>query len=119
VNPHVSYIAAATAIFFDDSGQPLALNFGNGAASTLKFTVPPQGTVSFTRAAASTNIIAGWAIVISSLPLEGVVQYRFGVNGTPQQGVPSKPRRPQFSSVYPLRPRPGLRLRTLSPFPFR
>jgi hypothetical protein len=49
--------------------------------------VPPQGTVSFTSAATSTNIIAGWAIVISSLPFEGVAQYRFSVNGTPQQGV--------------------------------
>src|SRR5260370_15210592 len=87
VNPHGSISANALLVLYGDDGSPLAIDFGAGAASRFTFTVPPQGTVTFTSTAASPATITGWATVASSMPLQSVLQFRFSSNGVPQQGV--------------------------------
>lgn len=87
VNPHGSIAANALLALYGDDGGPLALDFGGGAASKFTFTVPPQGTVTFTSTAVSPVTVTGWAAVASTTPLQGVIQFRFSSNGIPQQGV--------------------------------
>jgi hypothetical protein len=87
VNSHTALSAGADAYLFGDSGAPLALDFGNGAVSKFSFTVPAQGTVNFTSTGTSAATVTGWAVVVSSLPLQGIVQFRFTSNGVPQQGI--------------------------------
>src|SRR5438309_3922821 len=76
VNPHFSLQAFGTVNLFGDDGSPLALNFGKGAVSTFTFAIPAQGSVTFTTTGGSPTTVTGWAIVFSSLPLEGVVQFQ-------------------------------------------
>ena len=87
VNPHQTATSGAKAFFYDDNGSPLALDFGSGAATSLSFTVPPQGSVTLKSAAASATTVAGWAVVASGLPLEGVIQYTLSSGGTSQQSI--------------------------------
>jgi hypothetical protein len=100
VNPHVSLPATGTVFLYGDNGAPLSLDLGRGRTSSFDFTVPPQGTVRFTSAAASAATVTGWALVSSTLPLQGVVQFRFSANGVPQQGVSAQatPASSQFRS---------------------
>jgi hypothetical protein len=87
VNAHVSFPAVAIANFYNDSGQPLSVDFGDGPVSSFRFTVPPQGTVRYTSRGVSPVTVTGWAVVVSSLPLQGVVQFRYTQNGISGQGV--------------------------------
>ncbi len=68
VNAHQSAGANAVAYFFDDSGSPLALDFGTGPAPTLSFAVPAQGSVTLTSTSSSSTTVGGWAVVTSGLP---------------------------------------------------
>jgi hypothetical protein len=90
VNPHGWLSSNATAYFYKDDGKPLPLDFGAGPASSFKFTVGPQATVTYNTTGQSVATQVGWAIVTSSLPLQGVVQFSYSVNGVPQQGVSSQ-----------------------------
>lgn len=87
LNPHFTIKATATLRILGNDGNPLALDFGAGPTSQTTFTLAPQGSVTFVSTGASTSIATGWAFVTSTLPLEGVVQYRYSVNGVAQQGV--------------------------------
>lgn len=87
VNPDRLYSVAGIVNFNRDDGSPLALDFGSGAVSSFTFTIPPQGIVSFKTTGASATTVIGWARVASSLPVQGVIQFRYAVNGVPQQGV--------------------------------
>jgi hypothetical protein len=87
VNPHPIFPADAVVFFNDDDGKPLSLDFGNGPVSTFNFSVGSQGSVTFTSTGVSPTTITGWATVVSSVPLQGVVQFRTSANGVPQQGV--------------------------------
>jgi hypothetical protein len=86
-NVHMWYPAVAVARLFDDDGNPLALDFGNGPVSSFDFTVPPNGSVTFESTGASASTVVGWARVASSLPLQGVVQFQYSTDGNPVQGV--------------------------------
>jgi hypothetical protein len=86
-NPHSKYRAAVILEIYDSNGQSLALDFGAGAKSQFNFTLGPGATTSLTSLGSSPTPKQGWAIALSSLPLETVAQYRFYVNGVPQQGV--------------------------------
>jgi hypothetical protein len=90
VNPHGTLSLNGRAAFFHDDGTPLALDFGGGSSSTLNFSLSPQGSVTYTSTAASSQIVTGWAIVATTLPVEGVIQFRYSANGVPQQGVASQ-----------------------------
>ncbi len=87
VNPHLALTSYGTVWLHDNNGAPLSIDFGAGPVSSFKFNVPPQGTVQFVSTGASPYLVIGWAIVTSTLPLEGVVQFRFSAGGVPQQGV--------------------------------
>ncbi|HEY7389756.1 MAG TPA: M48 family metalloprotease [Bryobacteraceae bacterium] len=87
VNPHQTLKAVAIAYFYDDSGKPLPLDFGHGLAATFTVTIPPQGSVTYKSLGTSPTTITGWAVVGSTLPLQGVIQFSYSVNGVAQQGV--------------------------------
>lgn len=87
VNPHGSISANAILFVYGSDGKPLPLDFGSGPTSQVTFTIAPQGTATFTSSGAASDVRTGWAMVASSLPLEGVAQYRYSVKGVPQQGV--------------------------------
>jgi hypothetical protein len=87
VNSNSSMSAAGIANFYDDNGNPLAIDFGSGAVATINFNVAPQGTITLTSTGLSPSTVTGWAVVVSSLPLQGVVQFRYAVNGVAAQGV--------------------------------
>lgn len=86
-NPNSSFPVAVAVQFYRNDGGPLALNFGSGAQTSLGFTIPPQGSTSIVSAAASASTAEGWAIAASTLPVQGVIQFRYSVNGLPQQEV--------------------------------
>lgn len=115
VNPHQTIPTAAIVQFFNDDGSPLSLDFGNGPSSTFTFTVPPQGTITFKSTAASSIAVSGWAVVVSSLPLEGIVQFTFSVNGVPQQGVTAQATPASHLFRSPATPSTGIAL--ANPYP--
>jgi hypothetical protein len=86
-NPHPTSFASGTAYFYDNSGRPLSLDFGNGPVSSVYFAAPPQGTAEFKTIGAPPVLVTGWAMVVSTLPVQGMVRLRFSVNGVPQQGA--------------------------------
>ena len=68
-NPHSTFTANATLYFYDNNGQPLKLDVGNGPVSQFNFTLGPLNTVTFVSASASSPTVqTGWAIAASSLP---------------------------------------------------
>jgi hypothetical protein len=87
VNSHLSLTATAIVSLYKDDGTSLSLDFGGGPTSTFKVTIPAQGSVTYRSLGASPTTVTGWAVVASTLPLEGVIQFSFSVNGVPQQGV--------------------------------
>ena len=87
INPHDLFPAAATVYFYGDDGKPLSLDFGQGPVSSLDVTLASWGAVTYTSTGASSVMRSGWAVMISSLPLQGAVQYGVSVNGVPQQSV--------------------------------
>ena len=87
LNPHPSIKANVTLDIYGNDGSPLALDFGAGPTSETSFSLTAQGTITFVSRGASSNIATGWAVVTSSLPLQGVVRYQYSVHGVPQQGV--------------------------------
>jgi hypothetical protein len=85
VNPHQSITANAQVYLYNDNGSPLALNFGSGPVSTFSFAIPAQGSITFKSTGASSTAVGGWAVVASTLPLQGVVQYTYSSGGVSQQ----------------------------------
>jgi hypothetical protein len=90
LNPNATATENGQVNLYDNSGNPLPIDFGNGPVSSFNFATPPNGSVVFKSTGSSPSIVTGWAIVVSTLPLQGVVQYAFSVNGIPQQGVSSE-----------------------------
>jgi len=48
VNSNSSVSAAGIATFYDDNGNPLAIDFGSGAVASINFKVAPGGTITLT-----------------------------------------------------------------------
>ena len=82
-NPNTTVAASVRVNFYGDSGQPLPLDFGQGASATLNLTVPPGGVKSVNSTGASANMVWGWGIATSNSPVTGVVLYRAMEYGTP------------------------------------
>jgi Peptidase family M48 len=87
INPHLTLSAGAMVNLYDDNGASLSLDFGNGPVSKLTVTIPPQGSVTYKSLGTASSVLTGWAVVVSNLPLEGVIQFSYSANGVPQQGV--------------------------------
>ncbi|MGB7621132.1 MAG: hypothetical protein WBN92_02175 [Terriglobia bacterium] len=96
MNPSATTQSVGKVQLFDDTGAPLALDFGNpsGPQNSLDFTLAPDGMVKF----ATTGIGAlhvGYAVVtVSSGPLpvgNGIFQFREVSGLASQAGVPDSP----------------------------
>ena len=110
LNPSTLSTANVTLSFYGDDGQPLPLNFGAGSLSTVTLTIPPAGTSILRSTAASPTLISGWALGISDIPLQGTVQFRAIINGTPQQEISALATSPAVSYVSPASALTGLAL---------
>jgi Peptidase family M48 len=115
VNPHESFVANGRAYFYGNDGSPLALDFGKGRATTLDFSLPPQGSATFVSASTSQDIVVGWAVVASTLPIQGVVQFRFSINGVPQQGVASQQTQASWMFRSVATPTTGIAIANVNP----
>lgn len=82
-NPDPANLAEIHFTFYDNKGQGLPLDFGQGASSTLILQVPAGGSRLVTSTGASSDITIGWARGLSNLPVYGTVIYRARANGTP------------------------------------
>jgi hypothetical protein len=87
VNPSSTSSAAINVSFYADSGQPLALDFGQGAHASLTVNVPVSGTATVTSAGASATTAIGWALAVANTPVLGTVIYRAVQNGLPALDV--------------------------------
>jgi hypothetical protein len=84
--------AQFTLQFYDDQGNPLALPFTTGSASTLSGSLPPQGSAYYEASNASIATLAGWARITSDSPIVVQALFRNAVNGTYYEAaVPSTP----------------------------
>jgi hypothetical protein len=101
LNPNSTATANVELSLLADNGSPLALDFGQGALSLITLSIPPGGTRVLNSTAASQTLLTGWAEAVSSLPLQGTVQFRSVINGTPQQGVSALATLPSQSYVSP------------------
>ncbi len=95
-NPNLVTAASVTVKFFDDNGQPLALDFGQGASPILNLTVPAGGSKSMTSSGASATTVVGWAKAKSDSPVTGMVLYSATQNGAPQYDVAAVATGPTF-----------------------
>jgi hypothetical protein len=100
-NPSQATSVSATLYIYDNNGQPLAMDLGAGSASSTSFTVPPQGTRTFTSTAASPSIVTGWAQAYAVLPLQGTVIFRYSTNGIAKDAVSSQATVPSLQFVSP------------------
>jgi hypothetical protein len=83
-NPNLGTAASVRIRFYNDAGQPLALDFGQGPVSTLNLVVPAGGSITLTSTGASTPpVLSAWARVQSDYPITGTVLYSATQNGTP------------------------------------
>ncbi len=82
LNPSSSDVLTVVS-FYGNSGEPLLLDFGAGAAATLTLTLPPGGVRVFKSRMANDVITTGWAYAASTLPIQGVVTFRQFIAGKP------------------------------------
>jgi hypothetical protein len=81
VNPSSSSAAAGELWLYGNDGNPLSIDFGSGLNSTFTFTVPPQGSLTFRSRIANPQTVTGWAIAVSTLPLQATVLFTNLING--------------------------------------
>ncbi|MDP2999309.1 MAG: M48 family metalloprotease [Bryobacterales bacterium] len=62
--------------FFNDSGQPLSLDFGYGLSPRVTLTVPPNGIRVLRSRMSSSATVIGWATARASYPVQGMVSFR-------------------------------------------
>ncbi|MCC7174130.1 MAG: hypothetical protein IT159_02960 [Bryobacterales bacterium] len=62
-NPNPGAPAPVKVSFYNDAGQAMPLDFGQGASPTLLVAVPAGGAKSLTTVGASETLLNGWAIV--------------------------------------------------------
>jgi hypothetical protein len=89
--------AYVTLRLYDNSGNPLKLDLGMGAASAFTFTVPSNGIQILRSKIASSVVVSGWAYAEADVPVQASVAYRMIVNGVPQQEVTAQPTLPALT----------------------
>lgn len=76
----VSNVSNSTAsgelAFFDDSGAPLELDFGDGKKSTFDLLIPPSSSVTFVSSGTSSPVGVGYARIVSTVPADGTAVFR-------------------------------------------
>jgi hypothetical protein len=85
INPNTSRAAMVNVSLYRDNGQPLSLDFGQGATASLSAAVPAGGMRSFTSTgtASATKVVVGWASATSDLPVTGIILFEAARNGIP------------------------------------
>jgi hypothetical protein len=78
---------SVTLYLVGNDGQPFTMDFGGGAGSQFSFSVPAMGTTILQSRVASSTITTGWAEAYSTVPIQGVVSYRFLQNGIPSSEI--------------------------------
>jgi len=96
VNASAATAATVAISFYDDQGQPLALDFGGGAQPTLNLDLPAGGTELVTSSGAGANTAIGWAVATSNVPITGTVLYEARHNGAPQWDVAASGAAPTY-----------------------
>jgi len=97
VNTSTMTAGTVNVSFYDDNGQPLALDFGGGAQATLEVNLPAGGTRTVTSSGGSDTMKVGWAVATSSLPVTGTVLYEARQNGAPLWDVAAAGARPTYT----------------------
>lgn len=87
VNPHPTIAAHVALAIYGNTGQPLSLDLGSGAASLQNFTIPPAGSRILRSTIASSTTVTGYAVAAADLPLQGTVLFRSIANGVAQVEV--------------------------------
>ena len=102
-NPHFSNVSGYIQ-FFDDSGEPLQLDFGSGPVSRFSFEIPRGESREFISVEARPDVRVGWASLTATASIQGVATYRFIRDGALQfeVSVPGTlPTISYFSSATP------------------
>jgi hypothetical protein len=68
--------ASGELAFFDGSGDPLALDFGDGEKSTLDLMIRPSSSVTFVSSGTASPVGVGYARILSSVPVDGTAVFR-------------------------------------------
>jgi hypothetical protein len=100
VNSNNSPVSASLYLS-SDNGAPLNLSFGTGLNSRFDFSIAPYGTIVFASTIASPLTVTGWAVVLSTLPLQGTVAFRLIRNGSAAIEITANPTDPSrgYTSV--------------------
>jgi hypothetical protein len=117
LNPNTLAAASVTIYLYGNDGSPLAIDFGNGAKSNFLISVPSLGTVTIRSAATAGTTSVGWAEALSTLPLQGTVQFRQIVNGVALQEVSALATPLAVSYLSPANNYTGIALANVYPFP--
>jgi hypothetical protein len=96
VNASATTAASVAFSFYDDQGQPLALDFGGGAQPTLNVNLPAGGVKMATSSGASASMATGWGVATSNVPITGTVLYEARQNGTPLWDVAASGAAPTY-----------------------
>jgi hypothetical protein len=88
-NPNTTDAAQVRLSFYNNAGNPLALDFGQGAAATLNATVPAGGTKVLTTLGTSPTGLVGWGIMEAidappsapATPVSASLLYRASLSG--------------------------------------
>lgn len=108
VNPSVTSTAGVILNIYDNNGSPLGLDLGSGLSSTLKFSIPPQGSRQFRSKMASAQIVTGWAEAIATVPVQATVLFTTFVNGSVQYQVSAPATVPTEKYWSPANPNLGI-----------
>lgn len=78
--------------YYDDNGNPAALPFATGAASTISGTLPAQGSAYYETTNPQGPLVFGWGQIISDSAIVVHALFRNNTNGSYQEAaVPSAP----------------------------
>jgi hypothetical protein len=75
-NPNPLLAATVNVVFYDDTGTPVAVDFGSGASPTLQVTIPAGGTKVVTSTGSAAVASTGWAHATANIPVMGTLMYR-------------------------------------------
>lgn len=83
-NPDKERSAGVYLQLFNNDGGPLPLDLGDGPKSSMVFTVPPAGRVTLRSRIASQTVTTGWAMALTTLPVQATVFFRLIEQGVPK-----------------------------------
>ena len=98
-NPNLQAVSVLL-VFYDDNGDYLPLDFGEGPKGTLRFSIPANG-VRVLKSRVGAQVVTGWAQAAASLPVQGTVQFGTIESGVPKLAVSAESTLPSYRHFYP------------------